>query len=50
MTYGGGSIKKNGLYDAVTAEIKKDSLENSEWQQVRTYKLWQYRADNKKEN
>jgi len=27
MTYGGGSIKKNGLYDKVTAEIKKAGLE-----------------------
>lgn len=27
LTYGGGSIKKMGLYDAVTAEIKKAGLE-----------------------
>ncbi len=27
LTYGGGSIKKTGLYDAVTAEIKKAGLE-----------------------
>lgn len=27
LTYGGGSIKKNGLYDQVTAEIKKAGLE-----------------------
>lgn len=27
LTYGGGSIKKNGLYDKVAAEIKKAGLE-----------------------
>ncbi len=27
MTYGGGSIKKSGLYDKVVAEIKKSGLE-----------------------
>lgn len=27
LTYGGGSIKKNGLYDAVVAEIKNAGLE-----------------------
>jgi len=27
LTYGGGSIKKNGLYDRVTAEISKAGLE-----------------------
>ena len=27
MTYGGGSIKKSGLYDKVVAEIKKAGLE-----------------------
>ena len=27
LTYGGGSIKKTGLYEAVTAEIKKAGLE-----------------------
>lgn len=27
LTYGGGSIKKTGLYDAVTAEIRKAGLE-----------------------
>lgn len=27
LTYGGGSIKKNGLYDAVVAEIKNAELE-----------------------
>jgi alcohol dehydrogenase YqhD (iron-dependent ADH family) len=27
LVYGGGSIKKSGLYDKVTAEIKKASLE-----------------------
>lgn len=27
LTYGGGSIKKNGLYDAIITEIKKSDLE-----------------------
>ena len=27
LTYGGGSIKKNGLYDAIVSEIKKSDLE-----------------------
>ena len=27
LTYGGGSIKKSGLYDKVVAEIKKAGLE-----------------------
>ena len=27
LTYGGGSIKKNGLYDAIVTEIKKSDLE-----------------------
>ena len=27
LTYGGGSIKKTGLYDAVVSEIKKAGLE-----------------------
>lgn len=27
LTYGGGSIKKSGLYDAVISEIKKEGLE-----------------------
>lgn len=31
LTYGGGSIKKNGLYDAVTAEMKKSGLE---WEEL----------------
>ena len=31
LTYGGGSIKKNGLYEAVTAEMKKYGLE---WEEL----------------
>lgn len=31
LAYGGGSIKKNGIYDAVTAEIKKAGLE---WEEL----------------
>lgn len=31
LTYGGGSIKKNGLYEAVTAELKKFGLE---WEEL----------------
>lgn len=27
LTYGGGSIKKTGLYDTVMSEIKKNGLE-----------------------
>ena len=27
MTYGGGSIKKNGLYDRIMEEMKKAGLE-----------------------